>query len=186
MANYTFLQIIAFGAKEDLIQFDKSPPKFKGPDISIYSNKNSRTIETEIKSQVATEVLYGLIDQMQDLSLLIDIDTEPGYAELLYREKYNHQFKNLFEIPDYRDDEFFTNFNPSYFEKFDKIELSPNITRHIEALPTGKTYLNLTNNPNHYKNITKIEISSETIKVIEELKKKYPNLLINPDCNINI
>lgn len=153
MANYTFLQIIAFGAKEDLIQFDKSPPKFKGPDISIYSSENSRTIETEVKSQVATEVLYGLISQTQDLSLLIDIDTEPGFAELLYREKYDLQFKTLFEIPDYRNDEFFTNFNPDYLEKFDKIEFTPEIIKLIGELPTGKSYLNLLNNPKYYINI---------------------------------
>lgn len=153
MANYTFLQIIAFGTKEDLIQFDKSPPKFKGPDISIYSSENSRTIETEIKSQVATEVLYGLIGQMQDLSLLIDIDTEPGFAELLYREKYYLQLKTLFEIPDYRDDEFFRNFSPDYLKKFDKIEFTPEIIKLIGQLPTGKSYLNLLNNTKYYINI---------------------------------
>lgn len=153
MANYTLLQITAFGAKEDLINFDKCPPKFKGPDIGIYSNENSRTIFTEIKSQVATEVLYGLIGQIQDLSLLIDLDTEPGFAELLYREKHYHEFKYLFEIPDYRDDEFFTNFNPDYFKKFDKIELTPEIVKLIEELPTGRTYLNLLNNPKYYINI---------------------------------
>lgn len=153
MANYTFLHITAFGANEDLMQFDKSPPKFKGPDISIYSNENSRTIFTEIKSHVTAEVLYGLIGQMQDLSLLIDIETEPGYAELLYRENYYHQFKTLFKILDYRDDEFFTNFNPDYLEKFDKIEFTPEIIKHIGELPTGKSYLNLLNNPKYYINI---------------------------------
>lgn len=90
---------------------------------------------------------------MQDLSLLVDIEIEPGYRQLLYRETYNQYFKNLFEIPDFRDDEFFIKFNANYFETFDKITLNSDLINLIEGSPTGKTYLNLLNNPNYYINI---------------------------------
>jgi hypothetical protein len=153
MANYTFLHITAFGAIEDLIQFDKSPPKFKGPDISIYSNEISRTIYSEFKSQATTDVLYGLIGQMQDLSLLVDIETEPGHIELLYKENYRYNFKQLFEIPDFRDEDFFINLNPEYLVKFDKIDITPKIAKLLKDTTIGKVYLDLINNPKYYINI---------------------------------
>lgn len=153
MANCTFLNITAFGTQESLSIFDLFPPKFKGPHMEISSNGKSRKIYSEFKSQVTSEVLYGLVGQMQDLSLLIDIEIEPGYAQLLYREKYNCDIKNLFEIPDFRDDEFFTKFNADFLKKFDKITLNPNLKNLISSSPTGKTYLNLLNNPNYYINI---------------------------------
>jgi len=152
MANITNLFISAFGRKEDLLQFDQCPPKFKGPEIEISYKENSRNIYSEFKSQVTSEVLYGLIGQMQDLSLLVDIHTEPGYSVLLYREDYRFKFETLFEIVDCRDDEFFNKFDPTYLEKFDKIQLNTSITDLIRDLPTGKIYLNLLNNPDYYIN----------------------------------
>jgi hypothetical protein len=152
MANYTTLYITGFGEQKYLAEFDNSPPKFKGPDIQIINNPNSRTIIAEFRSQLTTEVLNGLIAQMPDLSLLVDINIEPGYCELLYRKNCQYEFKQLFEIRDTRDDEFFINFKSGYFDSFDKIDIGSELTGIISGLPTGKTYINLLENPEYYRN----------------------------------
>ena len=111
MANYTTLSITAFGEYKDLVQFDAHPPKCEIFEIEISSNLKSRNIYSWFNSKSTSEVIHELIQQIFNLSLLIDIEIEPGYNVLLYRRRGEDKLQTLFEIPDYRDDEFFENLN---------------------------------------------------------------------------
>jgi hypothetical protein len=152
MANYTNLCITAYGDIPALYQFDNSPPKFEGPEITIKATGLTRIIQSEFKSQATSEVINGLINQIKGLSLLIDIDIEPGFACLLHREKDQSKLQALFEIPDYRDDNFFLNLHPEYLDSFDKPILTLELVQLLSLSITGNTYLDLQLNPEIYIN----------------------------------
>ena len=153
MANYTFLNITAFGSQEALLNFDSNPPKLGELKLEINANLNSRQILVGFESRWTSEILDQLNIQIKTLSLLVDAEIEAGYAGLLFRRGNEETFKILFEIPDFRDDEFFTNFNSDYFDNFDKVKLTKRIVDVMDKTTTGKVYLNLLSNPKYYINI---------------------------------
>ena len=91
MANYTTLSIIAFGDYRDLAHFDLYPPELENPEIKITSDGTTRHIYSWFKSHATSEVLFGLVKQITNLSLLIEIEIEPGYNVLFYKGK-DHGF----------------------------------------------------------------------------------------------
>lgn len=152
MANYTNLTITAYGDDAGLYKFDKTPPKFDGPEITIEATGSTRIIHSEFKSQATSEVLHGLSDQIKGLSQLILIEIEPAFSCLLHREQDQPALQTLFEIPDYRDDEFFRNLHPKYLESFHKPILTLELIQLLSLSITGNTYIDLKLNPETYIN----------------------------------
>jgi len=152
MANYTFLSITAYGDIPALYQFDKNPPKYEGPKITIEATASTRIIQSEFKSVATTDVLYGLSDQIKGLSQLILVEIEPGFSCLFHRGPDQSELQTLFEIPDFRDDEFFMNLSPKYLEEFHKPTLTIDLIWLLSLSTTGTTYLNLIMNPEKFIN----------------------------------
>lgn len=153
MPNITHLEILAFGTADDLSEFDRFPPFITESEIQITHKEGYRKLHLEINSNITDIVLQAMIDQMPRMALLIGFEAEPAYCALLYKEKCRRKMKLLFEISDYRDDEFFNNFTDEYFQNFDQIHLTPEIIEIIQETTVGKTYLNLLINPGCYINI---------------------------------
>jgi hypothetical protein len=152
MANYTNLCITAYGDIPALYQFDKTPPTFEGPEITIEATGSTRIIQSEFKSIATSHVLYGLSDQIKGLSQLILIEIEPAFSCLLHKGQDQSEFQALFEIPDYRDDDFFKNLHPKYLEQFHKPILTLELIQLLSLSTTGNTYLDLILNPETYLN----------------------------------
>lgn len=149
MANNTYLSITAFGTNADLYHFDQNPPKMDDPKITIDSTGITRIIESEFKSQ---STLSCLIEQIKGLSLLITIEIEPAFCSLLHRDGDQTELQTLFEIPDFRDDEFFQNLRPAYLNSFHKPILDLELIQLLSLSPIGNTYLDLQLNPETYLN----------------------------------
>ncbi len=143
MANYTILKITVFGEYKDLVNFDLNPPKIDSIDLEISSNFESRHIYSWFNSKFTSEVINSIINQIINLTLLVEIEMEPGYNSLLYLEKNSSTPKMLFEIPDFRDDSFFESIDAEYLKNFEKISLSKELIEEIYSKFIGKTYLHL-------------------------------------------
>lgn len=151
MANYTFLTITAYGDKTDIQHFDKFTPSFDGIDIDITQGSNSRKLVSSFKSDDTTPIVQKISEQIKNLSLLIEIEIEPAFSIVLYRDKYQNELQTLIEIPDYRDDEFFSNLHPDYLKNFETPNLSPELIQILSNTTTGKTLLDLIRRPESYK-----------------------------------
>lgn len=70
----------------------------------------------------------------------------------MHREKDQSKLQTLFEIPDYRDDDFFLSLHPDYLDSFDKPILTLELIQLLSMSITGNTYLDLQLNPEIYIN----------------------------------
>jgi hypothetical protein len=151
MANYTFLTIIAYGDDIDLKQFDSHPPKIDGITFEFNKNLRSRCLTTSFESRNTHLLTQAALEQIKNLSLLVEIEIEPGFCSLLHKEKDQHELQTLLEIPDYRSDDFFEKLHPDYLNNFDKPKLTPELIRILSNTTTGKTFLDLLLHPESYK-----------------------------------
>lgn len=150
MAYYINLKAIAFGNNELLRKLDEK--KFEPQELfdPIESEENTRIIKCFYKAGYPEDILGSLIKELKGLSMIIEVDGEPGFAALLYKAKDQEKLSNLFEIDDYLNDELFENIDPSYLNKFDKIHLDRQLIEYIRKTAIGCTYTNLLINPKCY------------------------------------
>jgi hypothetical protein len=153
MANYTFLSITAYGIQENINNFDANSPKPDGPKIEIKSDGNNRIITSEFKSCMTSNFTNEITSNIKELSLLIEIEIEPGYSALFHKSAYQTKPIKIFEINDFRDDGYLKYLNQKYLDKFDKIQPHGTLIEILNKSITGKIYLNLLSNPNYYINI---------------------------------
>ena len=151
MTNNISIKVIAFGNNELLSNLDGRKLEPRELFDPIESDEDIRIIRSYYKSGYTEDIIELFIKELEGLSMFIEIDGEPSFSSLLYKDKNSKNLLNLFEIEDYCNDDFFINFNTEYFKNFDKIHLDRFKIKYLRKTQIGKTYTNLLINPTCYK-----------------------------------
>jgi hypothetical protein len=150
MSSYTHLTVIAFGDRDLLKKLDQQ--ELEPPKIFCVKNydENTRIISGFYKTNYPEDILETLVNQLNGLSMIIEVDGEPGFSALFYKAKNQDELSNIFAIDDYRDDKFYEDFDPSYLNNFEKIHLDRQLIEYMRETTTGCVYTNLLINPKCY------------------------------------